>query len=140
MTVLRQKCAVFCRNLLIKHEYFRFCYLRIAGTPKKPTDLRQRNKPKNSRICDLRTLKKSLLAQPVLKSLPPPATPSIFFTYSVPLPPLRCPKIFLNITLNRNPSIDTLWKFSLNPKRSVKLNFLLALCDVLKHICVISTV
>ncbi len=30
--------------------------------------------------------------------------------------------------------------FSLNPKMSVKLNFLLALCNVLKQICVISTV
>jgi hypothetical protein len=56
MTVLKQSCALFCRNLRIfylkiNHKNLRICYLR-NGTPKKLSDLRFRNEPKN--FADLR--------------------------------------------------------------------------------------
>ncbi len=57
--VLRQRSAVFCKNLRICGLIInlRICDLQTA-TPNKFADLQQRNKPKNLRICDLQTLKK----------------------------------------------------------------------------------
>jgi hypothetical protein len=66
MTVLRQSSALFCRNLQICDLWINHKNLLICdfwtNSPRKFADMRLRNERKNLRICNLRTLKISLLA------------------------------------------------------------------------------
>jgi hypothetical protein len=56
-TALRQKYAVFYRNLRINHENLQICDL-LTGTPRKFADSRQRTDPKNIRLGSCGLLKK----------------------------------------------------------------------------------
>jgi hypothetical protein len=79
MTVLRQSSALFRRNLQICDLWINHKNLLICdfwtNSPRKFADMRLRNERKNLRICNLRTLKISLLVHLWKKYFQALATP-----------------------------------------------------------------